>query len=111
MLGVPIFDRKVTQKEALSLTDDDLRKMGFETHFWSWYFQTAWTVGRLLIIILLAAAAVDYGASLISGASYEYRTLVSKLVQLAMMTLIAPFIIVVVSYTWWYALIAVDRLR
>ena len=100
----------MTLEETKNLTEAELKEMGFETRFWPWYFRIVWSVARVLLLVLLIGAALGYGTSLLSGTTYEYSRALQMALPLIAVAFLAPIIIIVVAYLWWYGSIAVDKL-
>ena len=110
-LGMPIPDRELSREELRELSEEDVKRLGFETRFWPWYFQTSWSVARIAIVLYLLGIAIGFGTSFLSGSAFDYISFSQKFLRLMIIALIAPVIVLVVSYSWWYGSIAIDKIR
>ena len=107
---MPVPDRPLSREEAKNLTETDLREMGFETQFWPFYFRIVWNVAKAVFLLLLLSIVFGYGASFPADTDYEISPVLEKALPLIGVALVAPIIVIVVSYLWWYGSTAFDRL-
>jgi uncharacterized membrane protein YwzB len=107
---MPIPDRPLSREETKNLTDTDLREMGFETEFWPFYIRIVGSVAKIIFLLLFISILIGYGSSYLSGTDYDISPVLQKALALVGVALIAPLIVIVVSYLWWYGSIAFDKL-
>jgi hypothetical protein len=109
-LGIPIPDRPLSREETKNLTETDLEEMGFETQFWPFYIRIFWSVVKIALLFLFISILFGYGTSYFSGTDYEISPILQKALPLIGVALVAPLIVMVVSYLWWYGSVAFDKL-
>jgi uncharacterized membrane protein YdfJ with MMPL/SSD domain len=108
--GMPIPDRPLSREETKSLTEADLNEMGVETQFWPFYIRIVWSVAKIALLFLFISISFGYGTSYFSGTDYEISPVFQKALPLIGVALVAPIIVIVVSYLWWYGSVAFDKL-
>ena len=107
---MPIPDRPLSREEAKNLTETDLNEVGFETEFWPFYFRFVWSVAKIAVLLLFVSFLFGYGYSYFSGTDYEFSSILQKTLLLIGVALVAPLIVIGVSYLWWYGSVTIDKL-
>ena len=107
---MPITDRPLSREDSESLTETDLKEMGFETQFWPFYIRIVWGVVKIAVLFLFISILFGCGTSYLSGTDYAISPVLRKALPLTAVALVAPLIVIGVSYLWWYGSMAFDKL-
>lgn len=108
--GMPIPDRPLSREEAENLSESDLKEMGFETRFWPFYFRVFWSRAKFTFLALVIGLVLGCGATFFYGTDFEISPILRNALPVIGVALVAPVILIVVSYLWWHGSSAIDRL-